>query len=91
MNKSRILNIVSIVIMFIITSIADFMVALLYVRSGHPPPQSIAALADDSLLALVELNATAGAFLLLTGAVILYSMNKIRMRVVGKIKTRMAS
>jgi hypothetical protein len=89
MNKSRILNIVSIVIMFIITSIADFMVALLYVRSGHP--QSIAALADDSLLALVELNATAGAFLLLTGAVILYSMNKIRMRVVGKIKTRMAS
>ena len=89
MNKSRILNIVSIVIMFIITSIADFMVAMLYVRSGHP--QSIAALADDSLLALVELNATAGAFLLLTGAVILYSMNKIRMRVVGKIKTRMAS
>ena len=89
MNKSRILNIVSIVIMFIITSIADFMVALLYVRSGHP--QSIAALADDSLLALVELNATAGAFLLLTGAVILYSMNKIRMRVVGKIKTRLAS
>lgn len=89
MNKSRILNSVSIVIMFIITSIADFMVALLYVRSGHP--QSIAALADDSLLALVELNATAGAFLLLTGAVILYSMNKIRMRVVGKIKTRMAS
>lgn len=89
MNKSRILNIVSIVIMFIITSIADFMVALLYVRSGHP--QSIAALAGDSLLALVELNATAGAFLLLTGAVILYSMNKIRMRVVGKIKTRMAS
>lgn len=89
MNKSRILNIVSIVIMFIITSIADFMVALLYVRSGHP--QSIAALADDSLLALVELNATAGAFLLLTGAVILYSMNKIRMRVAGKIKTRMAS
>ena len=89
MNKSRILNIVSIVIMFIITSIADFMVALLYVRSGHP--QSITALADDSLLALVELNATAGAFLLLTGAVILYSMNKIRMRVLGKIKTRMAS
>ena len=89
MNKSRILNIISIVIMFIITSIADFIVALLYVRSGHP--QSIAALADDSLLALVELNATAGAFLLLTGAVILYSMNKIHMRVVGKIKTRMAS
>ena len=65
------------------------MVALLYVRSGHP--QSIAVLAGDSLLALVELNATAGAFLLLTGAVILYSMNKIRMRVVGKIKTRMTS
>lgn len=89
MRKSRVLNIVSIVIMFIITSIVDFMVALLYIRSGHP--QSIAVLADDSLLALVELNATAGAFLLLTGAVILYSMNKIRMRVVGKIKTRMAS
>ena len=65
---------------------------LLCCTSGQgTPPQSIAALADDSLLALVELNATAGAFLLLTGAVILYSMNKIRMRVVGKIKTRMAS
>lgn len=89
MRKSKVIHITSIVVMFIITSIADFMVALLYVRSGHP--QSIAALADDSLLALVELNATAGAFLLLTGAVILYSMNKIRMRVVGKIKTRMAS
>lgn len=89
MRKSKVIHINSIVVMLIITSIADFMVALLYVRSGHP--QSIAALADDSLLALVELNATAGAFLLLTGAVILYSMNKIRMRVVGKIKTRMAS
>lgn len=89
MRKSKVIHITSIVVMLIITSIADFMVALLYVRSGHP--QSIAALADDSLLALVELNATAGAFLPLTGAVILYSMNKIRMRVVGKIKTRMAS
>lgn len=89
MRKSRVLNIISIVIMSVITFVVDFMVALLYIRSGHP--QSIAALADDSLLALVELNATAGAFLLLTGAVILYSMNKIRMRVVGKIKTRMAS
>lgn len=89
MRKSRVLHVTSIVIMIIITSIADFMVALLYVRSGHP--QSIVALADDSLLALIELNAAAGAFLLLTGAVILYSMNKIRMRVVGKIKTRMAS
>lgn len=89
MRKSKVIHITSIVVMLIITSIADFMVALLYVRSGHP--QSIAALADDSLLALFELNATAGAFLLLTGAVILYSMNKIRMRVVGKIKTRMAS
>ena len=89
MRKSKVIHITSIVVMIIITSIADFMVALLYVRSGNP--QSIAALADDSLLALVELNATAGAFLLLTGAVILYSMNKIRMRVVGKIKTRMAS
>lgn len=89
MRKSRVLHVTSIVIMIIITSIADFMVALLYVRSGHP--QSIVALADDSLLALIELNAAAGAFLLLTGAVILYSMNKIRMLVVGKIKTRMAS
>ena len=89
MRKSKVIHITSIVVMIIITSIADFMVALLYVRSGHP--QSIAALADDSLLALVELNATAGVFLLLTGAVILYSMNKIRMRVMGKIKTRMAS
>ena len=89
MRKSRVLNIISIVIMSVITFVVDFMVALLYVRSGHP--QSIAALAGDSLLALVELNATAGAFLLLTGAVILYSMNKIRMLVVGKIKTRMAS
>lgn len=89
MRKSKVIHITSIVVMLIITSIADFMVALLYVRSGHP--QSIAALAGDNLLALVELNATAGAFLLLTGAVILYSINKIRMRVVGKIKTRMAS
>lgn len=89
MRKSKVIHITSIVVMIIITSIADFMVALLYVRSEHP--QSIAALAGDSLSALVELNATAGAFLLLTGAVILYSMNKIRMRVVGKIKTRMAS
>jgi hypothetical protein len=89
MRKSKVIHITSIVVMLIITSIADFMVALLYVRSGHP--QSIEVLADDSLLALVELNATAGAFLLFTGAVILYSMNKIRMRVVGKIKTRMAS
>lgn len=87
MRKSRVLHVTSIAIMFAITFIVDFMVALLYVRSGHT--QSIVALADDSLLALVELNAAAGAFLLLTGAVILYSMNKIRMLVVGKIKTRM--
>lgn len=84
MRKSRVLNIVSIVIMFVITSIVDFAVALLYVKSGQP--QSIAALADDSRLALVELNAAAMAFLLLIGAVILYNMNKIRMLVLSKIK-----
>lgn len=89
MRKSRVLNIISIVIMSVITFVADFMVALLYIRSGQP--QSIATLAGDSRLALVELNAAAMAFLLLIGAVILYSMNKIRMLVVSKIKTGMAS
>jgi len=89
MRKSRILNIISIVIMSVITFVVDFMVALLYIRSGQP--QSIATLAGDSLLALVELNAAAMASLLLIGAVILYSMNKIRMLVVSKIKTRVIS
>ena len=89
MRKSRVLNIISIVITSVITFVVDFMVALLYVKSGQP--QSIAALAGDSRLALVELNAAALAFLLLIGAVILYSMNKIRMHVVGKIETRLPS
>jgi hypothetical protein len=75
--------------MSVITFVVDFMVALLYIRSGQP--QSIATLAGDSLLALVELNAAAMASLLLIGAVILYSMNKIRMLVVSKIKTRVIS
>ena len=87
MRKSRVLNIISIVIMSVITFVVDFMVALLYIRSGQP--QSIAVLAGDSRLALVELNAAAMAFLLLIGAVILYSMNKIRILVVSKIKIRM--
>lgn len=40
MRKSKVIHITSIVVMLIITSIADFMVALLYVRSGHPPVNS---------------------------------------------------